>query len=143
MKVWPGFILVAILYSCSGPVFPLDEATQTIKKKNQLFCSLALQRDTAAFAAMHHSEAIEMPPDTPEISGRTAIAAMALHMPATGASKFSLYPRAVYGGIQNLIEEGKYEIDFKNKPSEKGKYIMIWRPENDDWKIYRAIWNKD
>jgi len=70
--------------------------------------------------------------------------AMIEQMPAIGVTDYKLTTTNVYGGPEDVIEEGKYEIDTgKNKVMEIGKYIVIWKLDKDKWKIYRSIWNTD
>jgi ketosteroid isomerase-like protein len=39
-----------------------------------------------------------------------------------------------------LIEVGVYEIkDEQNNLRSKGKYLVVWKQENGDWKLYRDI----
>ncbi|MEM6262042.1 MAG: nuclear transport factor 2 family protein [Bacteroidota bacterium] len=37
--------------------------------------------------------------------------------------------------------EGKTEYASGRKASWKGKYVIVWRKEGKDWKIYLDIWN--
>ncbi len=30
-----------------------------------------------------------------------------------------------------------------SKNVDKGKYIVVWKKENGDWKVWRDIWNSD
>ena len=39
-----------------------------------------------------------------------------------------------------LVELGKYEMkDNKGNLKENGKYLVVWKNENGDWKLYRDI----
>ena len=54
---------------------------------------------------------------------------------------------AVAGGKKQgtaglLAETGTYEMyGDNNKTLDKGKYVVVWKQENGQWKIYRDIWN--
>ena len=48
------------------------------------------------------------------------------------------------GNAELLVETGMFEvIGAGNKTLDKGKYIVVWKPENDGWKIYRDIGNSN
>ena len=39
-----------------------------------------------------------------------------------------------------LIETGTYEIkDANKKPADRGKYVVVWKKQNGEWKLYRDI----
>ncbi len=41
------------------------------------------------------------------------------------------------------IEEGVYEVYGNDQVLERGKYILVWKPDKNKWKIYGSIGNKD
>jgi len=84
-----------------------------------------------------------MPPDAPIMAGQGEMGAMIKDVPKSGITDYSVKTTNVYGGPEDVIEEGNYEIYSGNKTVEKGKYIVIWKLDGDKWKIYRSIWNKD
>jgi ketosteroid isomerase-like protein len=48
------------------------------------------------------------------------------------------------GNADLLAETGIYEIMGNgNKVLDSGKYVVVWRPANDGWKIYRDISNSN
>ena len=41
-----------------------------------------------------------------------------------------------------LAETAHYEMyGADNKLLDKGKYVVVWKPVNGEWKLYRDIWN--
>jgi len=41
-----------------------------------------------------------------------------------------------------IIEIGRYTLYGANDAQmDAGKYIVIWKQENGDWKLHRDIWN--
>jgi len=41
-----------------------------------------------------------------------------------------------------LIETGAYEIkDANKKLADRGKYVVVWKKQNGEWKLYRDIGN--
>jgi ketosteroid isomerase-like protein len=48
------------------------------------------------------------------------------------------------GNADLLAETGMFEVIGEgNKTLDKGKYVVIWKPENGGWKIYRDIGNSN
>ncbi|HEY1201216.1 MAG TPA: DUF4440 domain-containing protein, partial [Niastella sp.] len=48
------------------------------------------------------------------------------------------------GNAELLVETGMYEMmGDGNKTLDKGKYVVVWKPEGDGWKIYRDIGNSN
>ena len=44
----------------------------------------------------------------------------------------------------NWLETGRYELyDAQNKILDKGKYVVVWKQENGEWKLFRDIFNSD
>ena len=142
------YILV-VLAACKSNTpqkqpFDLLQVKQIISDNNKRYRIALLSGDSAAFADLHHSATINMPPGAPVMTGQGPMGAMIEQMPAIGVTDYKLTTTNVYGGPEDVIEEGKYEIDTgKNKVMEIGKYIVIWKLDKDKWKIYRSIWNTD
>ncbi len=142
-------LMVLVLAACKNhstetPPFDLEQVKQTISKNNKLYRIAIISGDSAAFAYLHHSASINMPPGQPAVKGPGAMGAMVKNMPADGVTDYKVNSTAIYGGPDNVIEEGNYEVDSSgNKVMEKGKYIVIWKQEKGKWKIYRSIWNTD
>jgi len=40
-----------------------------------------------------------------------------------------------------LIETGYYEIKQNDSKVNKGKYVVVWKQQNGEWKLYRDIGN--
>jgi ketosteroid isomerase-like protein len=143
-----SFILV-LLAACKSNApqsqpFDLQQVKQIISNNNKLYRIALLSGDSAAFADLHHSATLNMPPGALTMKGQGPMGAMIEQMPANGVTDYKLTTTNVYGGPEDVIEEGKYELDTgNNKLMEKGKYIVIWKLDKDRWKIYRSIWNTD
>jgi len=44
------------------------------------------------------------------------------------------------GNSDFLIETGNYEIkDANKKLADKGKYLVVWKKQNGEWKLYRDV----
>ena len=150
MKKITVVLLLAAICSCknrddssTNPVFNLETVKKSINDNNKLYRIAFLSGDSAAFADLHHTKTINMPPGQPIIAGQGAMGAMIKNVPKMGITDYSIHTTNVYGGPDDVIEEGTYEVYGKDKVLEKGKYIVIWKLDKSKWKIYRSIWNND
>ena len=63
---------------------------------------------------------------------------------ADGSKGFKTLADDVAGNKDQLVETGHYEIyDAENKMIDKGKYVVVWKQENGEWKLFRDIFNSD
>ena len=61
-----------------------------------------------------------------------------------GVKDFNLFADDLAGNKDQLVETGRYEIyDAQNKMLDKGKYVVVWKPVNGEWKLFRDIFNSD
>jgi ketosteroid isomerase-like protein len=59
-----------------------------------------------------------------------------------GVKDIKLTTDDVTGNGEIAGETGTYEMyGDNNKLLDKGKYVVIWKNENGEWKLYRDIWN--
>ena len=61
-----------------------------------------------------------------------------------GAKEVKVNTVDLTGNADLLVETGAYEVyGDNNKMLDKGKYVVVWKPENGGWKIYRDIGNSN
>jgi len=50
----------------------------------------------------------------------------------------------VWGNGDLLAEEGTASLfDQKGTELDHAKYLVVWKKENGQWKLFRDIWNSD
>ena len=78
------------------------------------------------------------------MKGQEGVRAFAGASTNLGVKALTLTSTDVYGDSSMVVEEGTYTTDYGNgKAPEKGKYLVVWKPENGQWKMYRDIFNSD
>ena len=91
---------------------------------------------------MFTRDAKVLPPESPPVIGRTAIAKLTADYIAFGITEFTEETTDFYGNDDLLIDQGNYVMVYgKEKTVEKGKYVNVWKKEDGSWKIYSNIWN--
>lgn len=138
-----GFLLMV---SCSKPaepvaIFDLEKAKTAITAANQKFMDAIGSGDTVTSAANYHSEGVILIPNMEPISGKEIIKFHSNGMKA-GISGIAVASTEVWGDENNVFEIGTYELFGKDKVMiDRGKYMVVWRQENGEWKMYRDMWN--
>jgi len=99
--------------------------------------------DSSAMAAHYGSDAVVMPPNSEVVKGNNIVGLWggALRM---GVKDLKLNITDISGGGDVYAETGTYEMfGAENKSMDKGKYVVVWKKDNGNWKIYRDIWNSN
>lgn len=94
-------------------------------------------------AASYASDALVMPSNSEAVK-KDAIAGFWGSAHRMGIKNIKLNTTDLTGNAELLSETGEYELlGDDNKSIDEGKYVVVWKPENGTWKIYRDIWNSN
>ena len=99
--------------------------------------------DSTAMAAHYSSDAIVMPSNSEPVIGKDILSFWggALRM---GVKDLKLDITDISGDGDIYVETGNLELfGADNKLLDRGKYIVVWKKENGNWKMYRDIWNSN
>ncbi len=121
--------------------FNMSAARKTIDDINQRFEEAVRKADSATLGSLYTSDAMVMPANSEPIKGNDipGMWGSALRM---GIKDAKITTTDLQGNADLLAETGTYEMfGDKNKTLDKGKYVVVWKQENGQWKIYRDIWN--
>ncbi|WP_205512007.1 YybH family protein [Longitalea arenae] len=125
----------------SAAAFDLSKARAAIENDNAKFMEEARRGDSNALAAHYASDGWLMFNNAEPFKGKDIVSAWgsAIRM---GMKDLKITTQDVVGSAEVLAETGTYEmIGANNKTIDKGKYVVVWKPENGTWKIYRDIGN--
>jgi ketosteroid isomerase-like protein len=141
-------LICMLTAACTKPAepvstFDLEKAKAGINEANQKFMAGVSSGDSASVAALYHSQATLSPANSDAISGADKISSY-----FGGASRagfaVKLQTSNVWGNADVLVEEGTFELSNKDGAHvDHGKYIVLWKEENGQWKLYRDIWNSN
>jgi ketosteroid isomerase-like protein len=124
------------------PDFDLKKIKATIQHNNEKYARAFLKGDATGFIELHHSRSISMPPNE-GVKDSREMGEFIRTIPAKGIKSYALQALEVFGGPEEVIERGTYEVGDGVHTIDHGKFIAIWKQEKGRWKIYRSIWNSD
>ncbi len=120
------------------------EVRASIDASNKQFMDAFSRRDAAAIGLLYAEDGQVLPPGAPPLEGREAIATM---WQSVLALPIGAWQRATVDlgiGEETAWEAGRYTtVGNDGKPTEMGKYVVIWKHDEAGWKIYRDIWNSN
>ena len=124
--------------------FDIAAVKSIIAEKDKTFSDAILKGDSTTVANLYTSDASMFPPNMPKAENHQQIMAVAGEFARMGLKAFSIESTDVYGNPDLVVEEGKWSVgDGSGKTLDDGKYIVLWKQENGDWKLYRDIWNSN
>ncbi len=126
----------------NASTFDVTAMKKIIEEKNAQFAKAFTTGDSVTMVDCYAKDGKLFPPNTGVAIGRTAIGTLVSEYMKFGIKEFRDEITALYGNDDNLIEEGNYFMgDGKGNTIDKGKYIVIWRKVDGDWKMYSDIFN--
>lgn len=146
MRVHRGLGLVTILsilcaVSAAAQRGPAD-ARAAIEAANKQFLAAFATGDTAHLAAMYTADAQAFPPNGDITRGRDAIRKLWQGVVDAGIKSATLTTLEVEAQGDTAHEVGTYTMSVEGgKQVDTGKYIVIWKREQGQWKLHRDIWN--
>jgi len=124
--------------------FDLAAARKAIEAANADFGTFVAKGDSVAIANLYTSDAKLLGGNMPAVSGKAAIQSAFAGMLGMGVAGAKLTTVEVWGNEELVSEEGTYSLSGKDgKETDKGKYIVLWKMEDNKWKIFRDCFNSD
>jgi ketosteroid isomerase-like protein len=113
---------------------------QEIERADQAFCA-AFNRGDAAGVASCYAEGGQLLPAHSEIVERPAIRTFWQGVMNLGIQSAELRAVEVEACGDYAHEVGAYALRLADgTPADRGKYVVIWKREQGEWKLYRDIW---
>ncbi len=102
----------------------------------------AIKKGDSTGAAANYSDDAHLLPPNSEPVMKSGIAPLWATFMGMGVKEIKLVVDDIAGNADIISETGHYEIlAAENKTLDKGKYVVVWKPVNGVWKMYRDIWN--
>ena len=158
-KISACFVIACALMACNNPStstntssgttntaasFDMGKARAAIDSANAQFQDAVKRGDSAAMAALYTSDAVVMPPDMEAVTSTNDLPKLWGGFIRMGVKELKLSTTDLKGDSDFLVETGTFEVYVdNNKKVDNGKYMVVWKPENGTWKLYRDIWNSN
>ncbi|MFL5748793.1 MAG: YybH family protein [Niastella sp.] len=127
----------------TAPAFDLAKAKEWIESDNKKFEEEMKKGDSNALAAHYGPDAWLMFDNSEPMKGKDITSGWGGAIRA-GVKGIKVTTVDLTGNAELLVETGMYEMmGNDNKILDKGKYVVVWKPENGGWKIYRDIGNSN
>ncbi len=144
----PAFLVMVGCQPAGGGGGALTEQDKTaIRDQTAAFATAINAHDFATAVSQYADDAIMMPANGPEVSGKANIQAWMAAYPTY--SNFSSSSVEVDGAGDMAFSRGSYEMDvtmpgMTAPMHDKGKYIEVLKKQADgSWKVIRDIFNSD
>ncbi len=118
------------------------EVRGLIAAANEKFMAVFSRGDTAGLATLYTENGQLMPTNSDFVTGREAIQKFWQASIDRGVKAVKLETIEVDGYGDTAIEVGMYTILGEGgRVFDNGKYIVIWKQEDGEWKLHRDIFN--
>jgi ketosteroid isomerase-like protein len=115
-----------------------DAILQANRKLEQTFTS----GNVRAVSSFYTEDAMLLPTGSEPIQGSAAIADFWETVLQMGIKELKIEMREVDAQGATAIELGQYTLRGANgQVLDRGKYIVIWKLIQGEWKLHRDIWN--
>ena len=135
------FISSTLVLLTSLSVFAQKDMKADIMAANQKFMD-AFQKGATSMGSFYTSSASLLPPGSDAVQGSAAITTFWKGGYDAGIKRAKLETLEADQSGNQVVEVGKYTLFGTNDAQiDAGKYMVIWKKENGDWKLHRDIWN--
>jgi uncharacterized protein (TIGR02246 family) len=113
-----------------------------IREANDQFETTYARGDAPGMASLYTSEGMLLPTGVEPVKGRQAISHFWQLVMDMGVKNAKLDSVEVEQHGDTAIEVGQYLLsDAEGKRIDQGKYIVIWKKQDGQWKLHKDIWN--
>ena len=138
--------------ACTEPLPPPADAhdvdltpeKNAIAKQAENFAAALKKGDTNTIGSLYTADAKIMDHGEPAISGTASIVGHYVALLQDSINTMRGSTLNVWGNDQVLVEEGTLEVsNSAGKVVDRGKYLVVWKKVDNEWKILRDMYNSD
>jgi uncharacterized protein (TIGR02246 family) len=119
-----------------------SDVLEEIRTANQLFEQNFASGNPKGIASLYTSDGILLPPGADMQKGTDAIKGFWQMVMGLGIKTARLKTVEVDQEGETAIETGQYELGgAAGERMDHGKYMVIWKREDGQWKLHKDIWN--
>lgn len=153
-RILSALILCFYLIACSeqdkiaiensASVFDIEQGKAAIEQSNLRFSKAFKNGDSAILANSYTEDAQILVNTVPTIEGRDSIRSYYRKLLQKGLTSYKLTTSNIWGDSTLLVEEGEFSLMGPKKDEvDHGVYIVLWRTEGGNWKMYRHMAKSD
>lgn len=125
----------------SASAFDIKQGEASILQSNKHLIKAFEAGDSVEVGDSYTTDGELMVPNQGTIYGRENIIHYFAKVMGDVTTNINLKTVKIWGDSTILVEEGIYKISDKKKNAlDNGKYIVLWKQEAGNWKMYRDIW---
>src|SRR5262245_4256118 len=140
-------VLAAAACSASAERQFVQADANQIKQRTQEFRTAFNSKDPANVTPFYTPESVLMPPNAPTVRGKESILAFYVELYGQGATDLEMETKDIRGHGPLAYESGAYSLTRKpekgSSTRDRGKYLFIWRNQNNSWLLEYTIWSSD
>jgi uncharacterized protein (TIGR02246 family) len=115
---------------------------ESISAMNDAFMAAFKRADAAGLAALYTEDGQVLPPNADFVTGKQAIQSFWQAIFDMGIKEAKMEILEVEKQGDRVIEVSKFKLlGADGKVLDQGKYIVIWKQVQGQWKLYRDIFN--
>ena len=115
-----------------------------IASANKIFMNAFRKGDAPGMAALYTENGQVLPPNADFITGKQAVQAFWQAFMDMGIKEILLDIIEVEGHGNTAFEVSRFTLKGEEEQIlDQGKYIVIWKKENGQWKFHRDIFNSN
>ena len=123
--------------------FNLSTAKAEIEAATKQFMTFVAAADSIGLGNLYTQDAKFMMTGAPAISGIENIQSTFSGIIKSGISNADLRTIEVWGTEDLITEEGEYSLFAGETEVDQGKYLVLWKKEEGEWKFFRDIFNSN
>jgi ketosteroid isomerase-like protein len=124
------------------PLANAQDFDDSVKDATKKFLNAVRVSNGEAIGALYHEDAKLYAPNSDVIEGRQPIVTFWMNTIRSGVKDMELETTDTESEGDLGYESGKYTIyGAERMILDRGKYIVVWKKDDDKWYLYRDIWN--
>ena len=120
----------------------MTEIYEAITKVNEKFSETFKNGDAKGVADLYTEEGQLLPANSDFLTGRTAVQGFFQGLMDAGIHSIQLITKEVEEFGETAVEIGRCVLrDANEQIADEGKFIVVWKFEEESWKLHRDIIN--
>ena len=121
--------------------FNLSTAKAEIEAANKQFMTFIAAGDSLGIGNLYTQDAKFMMAGAPSISGIENIQSIFSGIIKSGITNADFRTLEVWGTQDLIIEDGEYSLFAGETEVDQGKYLVLWKKVDGEWKLFKDIFN--